>query len=63
MYNYSLGSINMGKNVSLNEVAINLSELTGFDFDFIVREIRHMKKESELILWGEGDSIANVSFA
>lgn len=62
MYNYTLGSINMGQ-ANLRELVLFLEEFTGFDRDMLTSEVRNLKKDNELILIGDGGSIVNVTVA
>ena len=63
MYKYSFCGLTMSHNASALEAATTLAELTGFDVEFILREIRNMKHDSEVVLMGEGGSIGYIEKA
>lgn len=63
MYKFSIGSVNMSNNASANEAAAMLSEFTGYEPNEILRFLREMKRDSELVIMGEGGSICNVEMA
>mgnify|MGYP001313583917 CR=1 FL=1 len=63
MYKFSIGSVNMSNNASADEVAVMLAEFTGDEPNDVLRFLREMKRDSELVIVGEGGSICNVEMA
>lgn len=63
MYKFSIGSVNMSNNASANEVAAMLSEFSGYEPNEILRFLREMKRDGELIIMGENGTICNVEVA
>lgn len=63
MYKYSFCGMVMSHNASAMEAASTLAELTGFSVDFILREIRNMKHDGEVVLLGDGGSVGHIEKA